>query len=1000
MINRIISVLVCAVFLLVTFSGCELVYAEPPAKAANYSSYRDIPGITQDEIDAVERLREHRSNFVYAMTPSAETFVGKDSEISGYSALFCEWLTHLFGIPFEPAFYAWGDLLDGLCTGEIDFTGEMTATEERMNPTDPNKKPYFMTTTAIADRTLKCFRLTNSPSLSLITDRPLRYAILMDTTTILEVEAVLPEGTYEIVPIDDSDEVYNMLKNKVIDAYINEGPAESIFDDYDDIYAEDFFPMIYSPVSLTTKNPELKAIISVVQKALDDGSKQYLAELYSRGYQDYLMNKLYLQLTAEEREYIEKNPVIPFAVEFDNYPVSFFSVYDKEWQGISIDAIHEIEKFTGLRFEIINEPTTEWSTLLDMLENGEAAIISELIRTENREGRFLWPDKVLMSDNPALISKSEFRNLNISEILYVKVGLSKNTAYAELFEKKFPNHTNKIYYDDTDLALEALIRGEVDMIMTSYNKLLKITNYGELVGYKANIVFSENFESTFGINKDEEVLCSIVGKALNLIDTERISSYWLSKTFDYYAKIVEARQPWLIGTAMLSLSVTALLIILFIIKRREKTKLSNLVHERTAKLEKAEDMLREALHCATVASQAKGDFLSHMSHEIRTPLNAVIGMLNIGMNTNDTERIKYCMSRADSASKHLLDIINAVLDISKIEAEKFELSYGRIDIKKMLMEISNVVNVRVEEKQQNLTIHLDEDVPLYIESDELHLSQVITNLLSNAIKFTPEKGMVRLNINKTKEIGDEVSLRIEVVDNGIGISKEQQGQLFTAFSQADSGIVKKYGGTGLGLAISKHIVELMDGEIWVESESGEGAKFIFTLKAKKLANESAEDMAQDINSENENARNHYDFSFNTILIAEDIDINREIISSILEDTDIDIEFAENGCLAVSMFEEDPEKYDLILMDINMPEMDGYEATRLIRGLDLHWAKEIPIIAMTANVFKEDVEKCLAAGMDDHTGKPIDVIDIFEKLDKYLAHSKEMKDLDELRQNIA
>jgi len=991
MVKRIICILVCLVFLFVTFSGREHVYGESLSEAGSYSSYRDIPGVTQDEIDAVEHLRMERSNFVFAMTPSVEVFVGKNNEISGYSALFCDWLTYLFGIPFEPEFYTWGDLLDGLDAGEIDFTGEMTATEERMNPTDPNKKPYFMTTSAIADRTLKCFRLSYGPPLSQITDRPLKYAMLRDTTTILEVESVLPEGTYEIIPIDDSGEVYIMLKNGEIDAYIDECPAESVFDDYDDIYAEDFFPIIYSPVSLTTQNPELKDIISIVQKALDDGSKQYLAELYSRGYEDYLMNKLYLQLTAEEREYIEKNPVIPIAVEFDNYPVSFFSVYDKEWQGISIDVIHEIEKFTGLSFEIINEPATEWSTLLDMLENGEAKIISELIRTENREGRFLWPDTVLMSDNPALISKTEFRNLNISEILYVKVGLSKNTAYAELFEKKFPNHTNVIYYDDTDLALEALIRGEIDMMMTSYKKLLKITNYGELVGYKANIVFSENLESTFGFNKDEEVLCSIVGKALNIIDTERISSYWLSKTFDYNAKIVAARQPWFIGTALLSLSVTALLIILFIIKRREKERLSALVHERTAKLEQAEEMLKEALHCATVASQAKGDFLSHMSHEIRTPLNAVIGMLNIGMNSNDTERIKYCIGRADGASKQLLDIINNVLDISKIEAEKFELSYGRIDIEKMLMEISNVISVRAEEKQQNFTINLDKDVPLYIESDELHLSQVITNLLSNAIKFTPEKGTVMLNINKTEEIGDEVSLRIEVVDNGIGISKEQQAQLFTAFCQADSGIVKKYGGTGLGLAISKHIVELMGGEIWVESESGEGAKFIFTLNAKKLAEELFDEMSQDLNAGN--TREHYDFSFNTILIAEDIDINREIMNSILEDTDIDIEFAENGIQAVSMFEEDPEKYDIILMDINMPEMDGYEATRLIRGLDLHWAKNIPIIAMTANVFKEDVDKCLAAGMNDHTGKPIDITALFGILDKYLL-------LGEAKQNIA
>ena len=523
------------------------------------------------------------------------------------------------------------------------------------------------------------------------------------------------------------------------------------------------------------------------------------------------------------------------------------------------------------------------------------------------------------------------------------------------------------------------------------------------------------------------------------------------------------------------------------------------------------------IEATQIASRAKSDFLSSMSHEIRTPLNAIIGMISIGMSAKDIEKKDYCFERAYGASQHLLGVINDILDISKIEANRFELSYSVFDFEKMLMNISNLANVRAEEKRLNFVVHFNSSVPAYIESDELRLSQVITNLLTNAIKFTPEKGTVVLDIEKVEVTGDEVELKIGVSDTGIGISKEQQERLFSSFNQADANITKKYGGTGLGLAISKRIVESMGGKIWIESELGNGAKFIFTIKAKlheeipraKLSanirvedirilavDDSAEtrdyflhvtealslpcdiaacgvealDMIQnkkdapynlffidwqmpdmdgieltkkirEINGDNSctilisvadwniikeeavaagvkhfvskpifpstlinavntcigtelynsadreqyNApRRKYDFYKYTLLIAEDIEINREIISAILEETDISIEYAENGKIAVSMFSEQPEKYDLILMDVNMPEMDGYEATRAIRALDMERAKGIPIIAMTANVFKEDIERCLTAGMNDHTGKPINIDALLTVLEKYLC----------------
>ncbi len=404
---------------------------------------------------------------------------------------------------------------------------------------------------------------------------------------------------------------------------------------------------------------------------------------------------------------------------------------------------------------------------------------------------------------------------------------------------------------------------------------------------------------------------------------------------------------------------------------------------------------------ALQASRAKGNFLSTMSHEMRTPLNAIIAMTAIAQGTDDPETKEHSLRRINDASKHLLNVINDVLDMSKIEAEKFELSPSIFEFALLLKKVLTVNAYRVEEKCQTFSVELDPDIPPFFFGDEQHLAQVITNLLSNAVKFTPEKGTIGFAVRVVgcDEASHRYELEFEVTDTGIGISLEQQEQLFTSFQQADSSISRNFGGTGLGLAISKSIVELMGGRIWVESEEGQGSSFFFTVQLDALqADESTADLAAnpvDLLPENTNSANttsrdretvpasERTYEGMTILLAEDIDINREIVLTILEPTLLTIECAENGAQALEMFEKDPGHYRMIFMDMQMPHMDGLEATRRIRALDDPYAKKVPIIAMTANVFREDVEQCLDAGMNDHIGKPINLNQVFEKLSEYL-----------------
>ncbi len=390
--------------------------------------------------------------------------------------------------------------------------------------------------------------------------------------------------------------------------------------------------------------------------------------------------------------------------------------------------------------------------------------------------------------------------------------------------------------------------------------------------------------------------------------------------------------------------------------------------------------LRAAVQAAEQANRAKSEFLSNMSHEIRTPMNAIIGMTTIAKSAPEPERKDYCLRKIETASVHLLGIINDILDMSKIEASKLELSPIAFRFADMAQEAAGIIKPKADEKRQTLSVRIDEKIPDRLIGDDQRLRQVITNLLGNASKFTPEEGSIDLSARLLHEENGLCAIRVEVRDSGIGISQEQQARLFNSFEQAENSTSRKFGGTGLGLAIAKSIVAMMGGDIQVESELGKGSLFSFTVALPRGEEEPKHNPPAAVQLESA-ALNLAGYR---ILLAEDVEINREIVLALLEPTGLAVDCAENGVVALEMFRQAPERYHMVFMDLQMPEMDGFEATRRIRQLDFPNAAAIPIVAMTANVFQEDIKKCLAAGMTAHMGKPLEIGKILAVMREYLA----------------
>ena len=715
-------------------------------------------------------------------------------------------------------------------------------------------------------------------------------------------------------------------------------------------------------------NPGNKEVLDGLNMALErilDANPNFAAERYAVNFPDRLVN---IQLSDRDLEYVNERKTITVAVPENWYPLYCKETPLKNHTGIMADVLDEIKSFTGLRFSYVY--AKNYADAIRLIQQGDADILGFFLGDENDAAQlglalsasYVSANNIIVRNKacsypaPGLVGA-----LVENQRLPSGISVEKIRFYPSIKEALFAVNNG-----EADFIYGLSSRMEQDILRYHFTNLAPVT----LVNDQSTISFA------LPIPVDPDLL-TILNKAINnLSESERtvirnrnlesIGVSEFSLTDFIYANPL---QFMFIVMFVLSVLFTALL--LAIGARMKAT------------------VIQGNLKRAEAANLAKSEFLSRMSHEIRTPMNGIVGMSTIAMqNIDNTDKIKDCLEKVIMSSKHLLALINDVLDMSKIESGKVELRHESFNFRAFLQDFENLYGEQAKSKGISYETVLASDLEVQIIGDSLRLNQVLSNLLSNALKFTPAKGIIKLRVSKTGEDQENVYLRFEVIDTGCGIAEENYDKIFESFEQENVDVTYKYGGTGLGLSIVKRFTQLMGGSIHVTSVQGSGSTFTVDLPFGKVKESGELARFSDINGRDDLAKDcyviDYDFKGKRILLVEDNELNREIAEELIGATGASVESAEDGVQAVEKFKESAEGYyDMILMDVQMPHMDGYEATRCIRALGRSDAQKVPIFAMTANAFAEDVQKSREAGMNAHISKPLDIRAVYKQMNRYL-----------------
>lgn len=892
-------------------------------------------------------------------------YVNEKGARKGYGYELLQTLSGYTGWQFEYVTCDWSDCFEKLKNGEIDIMGAISYTEDRAEEMlfsdEPmgEEKYYLYADLSRADISASDYKTLNGK----------KVGVLMGT----EPEVMLTEWEEkyglktEHVNVSNNEDAKQKLANHEIDCFVS---LEESF--WADLGISTITRVGKSGIyyALNKDRPDLKEELDNAMRALDEAVPFYTADLYKR----YFSMDYTPILIGEEKAWLKEHGAIKMGFLTSDSGVSTFDPATGEFTGVITDYIQFAADCLGnqeLEFQLVGYDSKEAE--LDALKSGEIDMIFHFDQSPNlaEEYHFACTNTTWTSNLMAVTNKQHFNENNVNRIAVPQNKLSLK-KYLALYYPQW-----EIVDCDTQEDAAKLVKdGQADCFVTgisSENKYSKKYSF-------YSVPLLNPVKSCFAVNSGNRSLLSILNKTIKAMPVNMLAGA-LAMYKSSARKVTLSdfiKDNFFMALLVSSIAVAAIL--LTILKLLRKARKAEAAARKAANdTQKLNAKLQVAVENAESANHAKSTFLFNMSHDIRTPMNAIIGYADLASrHLDDPAKLKNYMENIQVCGQNLLMLLNNVLDLARIENDKTEMEYSVSDVEKDFRNCVAMFRNQADSKGQTLMVTTQLQYP-YIYADIPHLTEICTNLVSNAVKYTGAGGTIRCNVTqKPGKKEDWCDTVITVADNGIGMSQEFQKHIFEPFERERTSTVSKVEGSGIGMGIVKKLVGLMGGTVEVESKIGVGSTFTVTIPCR-IASEDETQAKRETNPSDQKC-----LCGTRILLTEDNDLNAEIATELLQEEGCTVDRAKDGVECVDMLEKAANgTYQLILMDIQMPVMNGYDAARKIRGLDDPQKANIPIIAMTANAFTEDRQVALDAGMNDHIAKPINMNVLVPTLRKYL-----------------
>ena len=892
-------------------------------------------------------------------------YVNEKGARKGYGYELLETLSGYTGWQFEYVTCDWSDCFEKLENGEIDIMGAISYTEDRAEEMlfsdEPmgEEKYYLYADLSRADISASDYKTLNGK----------KVGVLMGT----EPEVMLTEWEEkyglktEHVNVSNNEDAKQKLANHEIDCFVS---LEESF--WADLGISTITRVGESGIyyAINKNRPDIKEELDNAMRALDEAAPFYTADLYKRYFSlDYIPI-----LTGEEKAWLKEHGAIKMGFLTSDSGVSTFDPATGEFTGVITDYIQFAADCLGnqeLEFQLVGYDSKEAE--LDALKSGEIDMIFHFDQSPNlaEEYHFACTNTTWTSNLMAVTNKQHFNENNVNRIAVPqnKLSLKKYLAFY------YPQW--EIVDCDTQEDAARLVKdGQADCFVTgisSENKYSKKYSF-------YSVPLLNPVKSCFAVNSGNRSLLSILNKTIKAMPVNMLAGA-LAMYKSSARKVTLSdfiKDNFFMALLVSSIAVAAILLTILKLLRKAR-KAEAAARKAASDTQELNAKLQVAVEKAESANHAKSTFLFNMSHDIRTPMNAIIGYADLASrHLDDPAKLKNYMENIQVCGQNLLMLLNNVLDLARIENDKTEMEYSVSDIEKDFRNCVAMFRNQADSKGQTLMVTTQLQYP-YIYADIPHLTEICTNLVSNAVKYTGAGGTIRCDV--TQKPGEKegwCDTVVTVADNGIGMSQEFQKHIFEPFERERTSTVSKVEGSGIGMGIVKKLVGLMGGTVEVESRIGVGSTFIVTIPCR-IASEDETQAKRETNPSDQKC-----LCGTRILLTEDNDLNAEIAVELLQEEGCTVDRAKDGVECVDMLEKAANgTYQLILMDIQMPVMNGYDAARKIRGLDDPQKANIPIIAMTANAFTEDRQVALDAGMNDHIAKPINMNVLVPTLRKYL-----------------